>query len=88
MKKTNRISDSKTLTPERREELFEALNTKDELRNNVGWSIHVVSAREISQGMLRPNKPYDLNAQSHDTAIQLLREVIKRSINIKEVTKN
>ncbi|QSL67151.1 hypothetical protein MERGE_001540 [Pneumocystis wakefieldiae] len=73
--KKHGISDSKTLTPERREELFEALNTKDELRNNVGWSIHVVSAREISQGMLRPNKPYDLNAQSHDTAIQLLREI-------------
>ncbi|EMR08088.1 ribonuclease HII [Pneumocystis murina B123] len=70
---------------ERREELFKELYTNDQLRNNVGWSIRIVSAREISQGMLRPDKSYDLNAQAHDATIQLLHEVIKRGFNIKEI---
>ncbi|KTW26150.1 ribonuclease HII [Pneumocystis carinii B80] len=77
--------DSKTLTPERREELFEELYRNEELRNNVGWSIRIISAREISQGMLQSNKSYNLNAQAHDTTIQLLDEVIKRGFNIKEI---
>ncbi|CCJ30193.1 unnamed protein product, partial [Pneumocystis jirovecii] len=63
------FSDSKTLTPEQRKQLMQML----------------FSAREISQGMLRPDGSYNLNAQAHDTTIQLLFEVFKRNPGIKEV---
>ncbi|KAG4304390.1 hypothetical protein PORY_002100 [Pneumocystis oryctolagi] len=77
--------DSKTLTPERRECLMQALSTNHELRKNVGWSTRIISAREISEGMLRPDKSYNLNAQAHDTTIHLLSEVFKRNSKIKEI---
>ncbi|KAG5518876.1 hypothetical protein PMAC_002407 [Pneumocystis sp. 'macacae'] len=69
------FSDSKTLTPEQRKQLMQMLYTNNELKKNVGWSISMVSARKISEGMLQPDKSYNLNAQAHDTTIQLLSEI-------------
>ncbi|KAG4302143.1 hypothetical protein PCANB_001431 [Pneumocystis canis] len=79
------FSDSKTLTPEKREHLMQALLTSKGLKENVGWFTCIISAREISQKMLQPNESYNLNAQAHNTTIQLLHEVFKICPNIKEI---
>ncbi|KAG5440435.1 hypothetical protein PCK2_000568 [Pneumocystis canis] len=79
------FSDSKTLTPEKREHLMQALLTSKELKENVGWFTCIISAREISQKMLQVNGSYNLNAQAHNTTIQLLHEVFQLCPNIKEI---
>lgn len=53
-------------------------------QNFIGWIARILSASDISQGMLgRTN--YNLNALSHDTAIALIRRVVELGFNVKEV---
>ncbi|GAA5903678.1 hypothetical protein JCM8208_003657 [Rhodotorula glutinis] len=74
------FADSKTLTDPLREELF-----KDMLEHadDVKYAATVMSPADISMGMLRKT-PYNLNAQSHDVTIQLIREVVERGYHVKE----
>ncbi|KAF5382214.1 hypothetical protein D9615_004337 [Tricholomella constricta] len=65
------FADSKTLTPEIRSTL---LTTLDSDPDNLAWSVQVISPQAISSGMLR-RPPINLNVQSQDATILLIREV-------------
>ncbi|EPS45228.1 hypothetical protein H072_809 [Dactylellina haptotyla CBS 200.50] len=82
------FDDSKKLTTAMRTDLMSKICQSDpELHSHVGWSVRVMSARDISAGMLRPIGvgAYNLNAQAHDTTIRLIREVIANGVNVKEI---
>ena len=72
------FDDSKNLTHEKRAKLWEAM----EMTPEVGYVLRVLQASEISRNMLRVN-PYNLNAMSHDTAIDMIRRVMDAGVNVK-----
>ncbi|KAM0786679.1 hypothetical protein ACM66B_002126 [Microbotryomycetes sp. NB124-2] len=74
------FADSKTLKEAEREELFEVIL---EHAQDVKYAVTVMSPTDISAGMLR-RLPYDLNSQSHDVTIELIRQVIDRGYNVRE----
>ncbi|KIJ62821.1 hypothetical protein HYDPIDRAFT_113928 [Hydnomerulius pinastri MD-312] len=75
------FADSKTLSPEKRSELLGVLNSDPV---NLGWSVRVISPQAISSGMLRV-PPTNLNRQSQDATVLLIREVLQRGIQLSEV---
>lgn len=82
------FDDSKKLTAQVRCDLLQEICTSaTELHANVGWAVRVMSARDISAGMLRPAGvgAYNLNAQAHDTTMNLIDEVLKKGVNVKEI---
>ncbi|XP_024082321.1 ribonuclease H2 subunit A isoform X2 [Cimex lectularius] len=74
-------ADSKTLTEQKREEIFEKLCEKDE---DIKWEVKVISPTDISNCMLRRQK-YSLNEISHSSAIGLLQKAIDEGANITDV---
>jgi len=81
-------NDSKKLTPPFRLSLFRQVCTPSSPSfNTIGWSVRVMSARDISSGMLRPvgTGNYNLNTQAHDATIELIRGVLKQGVNVKEI---
>ncbi|GAA5891599.1 hypothetical protein JCM6882_004524 [Rhodosporidiobolus microsporus] len=74
------FADSKTLTDPIREELFKVIIDHGE---DVKYAVRVMSPNDISMGMLR-RTPYNLNAQSHDATINLIREVVEKGYQVKE----
>ncbi|GAA6039314.1 hypothetical protein JCM8097_003259 [Rhodosporidiobolus ruineniae] len=74
------FADSKTLTDPLREELFKVIL---EHKKDVKYAVTVMSPNDISMGMLR-RTPYNLNAQSHDATINLIREVLEKGYQVKE----
>jgi len=50
----------------------------------IGWNVIVLSAKEISGGMLQ-RSPYNLNAISHDTAEALIQQALNDGVNLKRV---
>lgn len=72
--------DSKQLTEEQRETLRKKIDAAHFLRAKE----HVISAEELSHKMLRKVK-YNLNLISHDSALQLVEDVIAMGINVTEV---
>ncbi|TGZ77759.1 hypothetical protein EX30DRAFT_343827 [Ascodesmis nigricans] len=86
--KSHSFDDSKKLTASFRSQLFHSTCTPShDLHTHVGWSCTLLSARDISSGMLRPNTvgAYNLNAQAHDTTARLIREVIESGVNVAEI---
>lgn len=82
------FDDSKVLTPGVRANLMRLLNTPDnKLFESCGYAIKVLSARDISSGMLKPGSAvYNLNAQAMDATIEIIRGVVQdRSVNVQEV---
>ncbi|EFR03352.1 ribonuclease H2 subunit A [Nannizzia gypsea CBS 118893] len=83
------FDDSKVLTPEVRSNLMRSLCTQGHsLHNSCGWAVKVMSARDISSGMLRPSMAavYNLNAQALDATIEIIRGVVEtQGIDVKEV---
>ncbi|KAK6356998.1 hypothetical protein TWF718_001330 [Orbilia javanica] len=82
------FDDSKKLTAQVRSDLLQEICTSDtELHTNVGWAVRVMSARDITAGMLRPVGvgTYNLNAQAHDATMNLIDEVLKKGVNVKEI---
>ena len=75
------VDDSKALKEEQRDQLLEKLQ---EARDYVGWAIHVLSPRYISQSMYKRCK-YNLNTISHDTAIGLVNKAIDAGVRVSEV---
>mmetsp|Transcript_7603 Transcript_7603/g.11614 ORF Transcript_7603/g.11614 Transcript_7603/m.11614 type:complete len:322 (-) Transcript_7603:41-1006(-) len=71
-------NDSKQMKASTRSQLFEA--TLDS--PSIGFVIRVLHATEISQCMLRKVN-YNLNAMSHDAAMQMVRAVLKMGVKIK-----
>lgn len=76
-----KFADSKELTESAREKLFESFQTGDINFKDLGYISKIISPNMISNAMLRRQK-YNLNALSHDTAIDLIRRVESRGINI------
>ncbi|GLB40445.1 putative endonuclease that specifically degrades the RNA of RNA- DNA hybrids [Lyophyllum shimeji] len=74
------FADSKTLTPEIRSGL---LNTLDSDPENLAWSVEVICPQAISAGMLR-RPPINLNVQSQNATVLLIREIIAKGIQLTE----
>lgn len=82
---THHFDDSKVLTPEVRSDLMRKLCTKDsDLHKASGWATRLLSARDISAHMLQPAQ-YNLNAQAMDATIALIKEVLDKGVNVKEI---
>ncbi|OJT11467.1 Ribonuclease H2 subunit A [Trametes pubescens] len=75
------FADSKTLTAQIRSSLLETLGSDPA---NLGWSVRVLSPKAISAGMLR-RPPCNLNQQSQDATVLLIREVLARGLQLSEV---
>ena len=56
-----------------------------DLYRQCGWATRVMSARDISAGMLKPVWAYNLNAQAMDATAELLQRVLDTGVNVKEV---
>jgi ribonuclease H2 subunit A len=83
---THHFDDSKVLTPEVRAKLFKAVCTSDtDLHQSCGWAIKSLSARDISAGMMRNGGTYNLNAQAMDATIELIRGVVDKGVNVREI---
>ncbi len=83
---THHFDDSKVLTPAVRARLFKAVCAPDtDLYQSCGWAIKSLSARHISAGMMRNGGSYNLNAQAMDATIELIRGVIERGVNVREI---
>lgn len=78
---TLKFADSKELTEASREKLFESLQTSENGFRDLGYISKVISPNMISNSMLR-RKKYNLNALSHDTAIDLIKRVELKGIKI------
>ncbi|GIY42827.1 ribonuclease H2 subunit A [Caerostris darwini] len=79
--KAKGVADSKTLTEEKRENLFSLI---DEASDMMGWILDILSPNFISNSMLKRSK-YNLNALSHDSAIGLIKKALELGVNIAEV---
>ncbi|XP_062507785.1 ribonuclease H2 subunit A-like [Corticium candelabrum] len=75
------FADSKQLSEEKREKLFEDIKKATEF---VGWSVEILSPSFISTSMLARSK-YNLNALSHDSAIGLVKRALDNGVNITEL---
>lgn len=75
------FADSKTLTEEQREGIFEKIC---ENLDFMGWMVEILSPAYISRSMLRRAK-YNLNALSHDCAIGLVKRALEKGVNVTEV---
>lgn len=72
------FNDSKQLSDETRTKLLnKILHDVPE----IGFAVRVLHASEISRNMLR-KEPYNLNAMSHDSAIGIIRKLIKAGVKI------
>ncbi|KAI1765858.1 putative 35 kDa ribonuclease H [Hypoxylon sp. FL1150] len=88
LKQTHHFDDSKVLTPAVRSSLMQSLCTPStDLFSTCGWAISSLSARDIGANMLRPSSsaPYNLNAQAFDATVSLIRGVLARGVNVRDV---
>ncbi|ORY78659.1 ribonuclease HII-domain-containing protein [Protomyces lactucae-debilis] len=84
--KQHGFMDSKVLDHATRVDLLHKMeDTQHVLQQEIGWTVRVMSARDIAAGMLRPSAPYNLNAQAHDTTIQLIRDVLAQGVNVRQI---
>lgn len=79
--KTIGCADSKTLSEDQREKLFEKLDSMGEF---VGWAVEVISPNTICNSMFRRVK-HSLNEVSHDSAIGLINKAISLGANVTSV---
>lgn len=77
-------ADSKQLTEEKREVIFDDINQKEYAMAAVGWAVEVISPNDISRSMLRRAKR-SLNEVSMDSAIGLIHKAVELGVNIAEV---
>lgn len=83
-----KFDDSKVLTATVRANLMRLLCTQgNPLFESCGWATKLLSARDISSGMMRPGiGVYNLNAQAMDATIEIIRGVVEdRKVDVKEV---
>ncbi|RAL05006.1 ribonuclease H2 catalytic subunit RNH201 [Aspergillus ibericus CBS 121593] len=82
------FDDSKVLTPGLRANLMKLLcSPGNPLYESCGWAVKLLSARDISSGMMRPGAgAYNLNAQAMDATIELIRGIVEnQNMNVREV---
>ncbi|KAL0061918.1 hypothetical protein AAF712_011202 [Marasmius tenuissimus] len=75
------FADSKTLTAVTRSTLLKTLCSDEE---NLGWSVRVICPQAISSGMLK-KPPINLNRQSQEATVMLIKEVLAKGIVLSEV---
>ncbi|KAI1201496.1 ribonuclease H2 subunit A [Nemania serpens] len=89
LKTAHRFDDSKVLTPAVRSALVASLCAAGtDLHASCGWAVSSLSARDIAAGMMRPAGAagaYNLNAQAMDATAALVRGVLARGVNVREV---
>lgn len=88
LKTTHHFDDSKVLTPATRSALMAALCTPgSDLHEACGWAVSSLGARAIGTGMLSasPASSFNLNAQALDATLALIRGVLDRGVNVREV---
>ncbi|KRT80029.1 hypothetical protein AMK59_7019, partial [Oryctes borbonicus] len=73
--------DSKALTEEARDNIFENICTST---NFLGWAVEVISPKTICNNMLSRTK-YSLNQISMDSAIGLIKAAIEAGVNIEYI---
>ena len=71
------FTDSKQLSATTRSSLFSRIQST----SNIGFVARVIHASEISRNMLRA-QPYNLNAISHDSAMQMIHAVLDAGVKI------
>ena len=71
------FNDSKQLKAEKRALLFKEIQSS----NTIGFVLRILHASEISRSMLR-KVPYNLNAMSHDAAIDMIRCVLDAGVKV------
>lgn len=71
------FNDSKQLSGEKRAKLFKEIQSS----KSIGFVLRVLHASEISRSMLR-KVPYNLNAMSHDSAIDMICAVLDAGVKI------
>lgn len=82
----NVFKDSKTLTSSSRAQLMQSLCTQGtDLHECCGWAVRSLSAPSISEGKLKKNGEYNLNEQAMDATIEIIKGVLSKGINIKEI---
>lgn len=82
------FNDSKVLTPGVRSNLMRLLSTPGHaLFNSCGWAVKVLSARDISSGMMRPGAGvHNLNAQAMEATVEIIRGIVEeRNVDVREV---
>lgn len=82
--KTLGCADSKQLTEEKREIIFNDICTKEYANTNMAWAVEVISPNFISNSMFRRSK-HSLNEVSMESAIGLINRAIALGANIAEV---
>ena len=81
----HKFMDSKVLKPAVRSSLMETLCSSDsDLYASCGWATRVMSARDISAGMMQPSQ-YNLNAQAMDATIDLIKQAFAKGVNVQEI---
>ncbi|KAI5864280.1 putative 35 kDa ribonuclease H [Durotheca rogersii] len=84
----HRFDDSKVLTPAVRSALMRTLCAPGSaLHASCSWAVSCLSARDIGANMQRPAAaaPYNLNAQALDATVDLIRGVLARGVNVREI---
>lgn len=71
------FNDSKQLSAEKRASLFDEIKRSE----SIGFVLRVLHASEISRNMLR-SEPYNLNAMSHDAAMEMIWAVLDSGVKI------
>ncbi|KAK1735702.1 ribonuclease H2 subunit A [Skeletonema marinoi] len=71
------FNDSKQLSAEKRQVLFRQIQSHDD----IGFVLRVIHASEISRNMMRKT-PYNLNAMSHDCAMEMIWAVLHAGVTI------
>ncbi|XP_039283157.1 ribonuclease H2 subunit A [Nilaparvata lugens] len=74
-------ADSKSLTEQKRETIFDSICKET---SYVGWAVEVISPNTICNSMLQRQKK-SLNQVSHDSAIGLIQRTLDAGANITEV---
>lgn len=83
---TYHFDDSKVLTPAVRASLMQAVcEPETDLCKSSGWAIKSLSAQDIGAGMLKNGGSYNLNAQAMDATVELIRGVVERGVNVREI---
>ncbi|XP_068143971.1 ribonuclease H2 subunit A [Drosophila tropicalis] len=77
-------ADSKQLTEEKRDIIFNELNTLDYATECIGWAVEIISPNVISSSMYRRSK-CSLNEVSMDSAMGLIQQAIDAGVQIAEV---
>lgn len=82
--KTLGCADSKQLTEEKRDLIFNKICTEEYSTTSLGWAVDIISPNDISNSMLRRSKR-SLNEVSMDSAIDLITRAKDMGVNITEV---